>query len=171
MKQVSGFMLILLLLACVVPDASACDCRPPSPEIAYEKSGAVFIGEFAGFATALSRGKRVSARRFKVKRQWKGNLGSTITLPYADDPGNCGDLKLTKGQDYLIYVSSWKGELIVIIDCGRSRNVKDAAEDLKYLEQLPDHLDGPPNNGMHPTADTLLLKFLQSLGAAGDAWR
>jgi hypothetical protein len=24
----------------------------------------------------------------------------------------------------------------------------------------------PPNNGMHPTADTLLLKFLQSRGAA-----
>jgi hypothetical protein len=27
------------------------------------------------------------------------------------------------------------------------------------------------NNGMHPTADTLLLIFLQSLGAAGDAGR
>jgi hypothetical protein len=28
-----------------------------------------------------------------------------------------------------------------------------------------------PNNGMHPTADTLLVKFLQWPGAAGDAWR
>jgi hypothetical protein len=27
------------------------------------------------------------------------------------------------------------------------------------------------NNGMHPTADTLLLMFLQSRGAAGDAER
>jgi hypothetical protein len=27
------------------------------------------------------------------------------------------------------------------------------------------------NNGMHPTADTLLVKYLQSFGAAGDAWR
>jgi len=27
------------------------------------------------------------------------------------------------------------------------------------------------NNGMHPTADTLLLKFLQRCGAAGDAGR
>jgi hypothetical protein len=33
------------------------------------------------------------------------------------------------------------------------------------------HLNPPPNNGMHPTADTLLLKFLQRLGAAGDAGR
>jgi hypothetical protein len=27
------------------------------------------------------------------------------------------------------------------------------------------------NNGMHPTADTLLVKFNQSCGAAGDAGR
>jgi hypothetical protein len=27
------------------------------------------------------------------------------------------------------------------------------------------------NNGMHPTADTLLLIYCQTLGAAGDAWR
>jgi len=28
-----------------------------------------------------------------------------------------------------------------------------------------------PNNGMHPTADTLLVIYFQSLGAAGDAGR
>jgi hypothetical protein len=28
-----------------------------------------------------------------------------------------------------------------------------------------------PNNGMHPTADTLLVMFLQRCGAAGDAGR
>jgi hypothetical protein len=27
----------------------------------------------------------------------------------------------------------------------------------------------PPNNGMHPTADTMLVIYLQRLGAAGDA--
>jgi hypothetical protein len=32
-------------------------------------------------------------------------------------------------------------------------------------------LSKPPNNGMHPTADTLLVIFLQWLGAAGDAGR
>jgi hypothetical protein len=29
----------------------------------------------------------------------------------------------------------------------------------------------PPNNGMHPTADTQDVIHFQSLGAAGDAWR
>jgi hypothetical protein len=31
--------------------------------------------------------------------------------------------------------------------------------------------EGLPNNGMHPTADTLLLIYFQWLGAAGDAGR
>jgi hypothetical protein len=30
---------------------------------------------------------------------------------------------------------------------------------------------GPHNNGMHPTADTMALKFLHMCGAAGDAGR
>jgi hypothetical protein len=29
----------------------------------------------------------------------------------------------------------------------------------------------PPNNGMHPTADTTDFMFRESLGAAGDAGR
>ena len=32
-------------------------------------------------------------------------------------------------------------------------------------------LNAPPNNGMHPTADTLLVMYRQRLGAAGDAGR
>ena len=33
------------------------------------------------------------------------------------------------------------------------------------------HKYGEPNTGLHPTADTTALKFLQWLGAAGDAGR
>ena len=32
-------------------------------------------------------------------------------------------------------------------------------------------LAAPPNNGMHPTADTTVVKFSEWLGAAGDAGR
>jgi hypothetical protein len=32
-------------------------------------------------------------------------------------------------------------------------------------------VEAQSNNGMHPTADTQAVKFLQSLGAAGDAER
>ena len=31
--------------------------------------------------------------------------------------------------------------------------------------------NAPPNNGMHPTADTLTVIYFQSFGAAGDAER
>ena len=33
------------------------------------------------------------------------------------------------------------------------------------------HTTPPANNGMHPTADTLLVIYFQTLGAAGDAER
>ena len=39
--------------------------------------------------------------------------------------------------------------------------------------RAPRHLgaESPPDNGMHPTANTTALKFLQWLEAAGDAGR
>lgn len=153
MKHLIGFALCPLLLICLATDAFACSCRAPAPGIAYEKSEAVFVGEFAGFTKSLYRRKRVGALRFKVKKRWKGDVASTITLPYEDIRGWCNDLRFKKGHEYLIYADSWEGELIVVVDfCGRSRNVNDAAEDFKYLEQLSRHLSGPPNNSMHPTA-------------------
>jgi hypothetical protein len=36
---------------------------------------------------------------------------------------------------------------------------------------MPLKMSAKSNNGMHPTADTLLVIFLQRLGAAGDAGR
>jgi TonB family protein len=49
--------------------------------------------------------------------------------------------------------------------------------DLKFRDEWPKptHKESPtsdaPNNGMHPTADTTALKYLQRCGAAGDAGR
>jgi hypothetical protein len=34
-----------------------------------------------------------------------------------------------------------------------------------------DGRNAPPNNGMHPTADTTILMLRETLGAAGDAGR
>jgi hypothetical protein len=152
-KHIFGFGVSLLLLIGIAPEVSACTCRVPTPKVAFEKSEAVFVGEFTGFTTVLSDGRRVDARRFKVKKLWKGSLESTVILPFSDIPGMCGDLKLMKGQEYLIYLSSWKGELILDVDCGRSRNVKNAAEDLKYLEQLNGYLNAPPNNSFNRSAN------------------
>lgn len=176
MKHLSGFALLLPLLTCFATDAFACSCRAPTPEAAYEKSEAVFVGEFIGFSRRLYRRKRVGTLRFKVKKRWKGDVAGTIILPYSDIRGWCNDLRFTKGQEYLIYADSWEGELFVMVDfCGRSRNVSDAAEDFKYLEQLGGHPNGPPNNGLHPTANQPEChRELAASGvecAAGDAWR
>jgi hypothetical protein len=158
MKHLIGFALCPLLLMCLATDAVACSCRAPAPQIAYEKSEAVFVGEFTGFTKSQYRRKRVSALRFKVKKRWKGDVASTITLPYTDTRGWCNDLSFKKGHEYLIYANSWGGELLLMVDfCNRSRSVNDAAEDFKYLEQLSSHPNGPPNNGTHPTANSVVF--------------
>jgi hypothetical protein len=47
---------------------------------------------------------------------------------------------------------------------------------LSVVARLPDGVrwakdDPPSNNGMHPTAGTLLVKFIHGVAAAGDAER
>jgi len=55
-----------------------------------------------------------------------------------------------------------------------------AVENLRQYRRSPPfaesvlHLvyeSAPPNNGLHPTAGTPLVIYLQICGAAGDAWR
>jgi hypothetical protein len=41
---------------------------------------------------------------------------------------------------------------------------------VRFLYATP-CLKAAPDNGMHPTSDTLLVMFRQSFGAAGDAGR
>jgi hypothetical protein len=147
---------LLVLLTFADSEAFACSCRPVTPQQAFEKSSAIFVGEFTGFSF---RGKRQPARlKFRIEKQWKGNLPVNVVLPYSDIPGMCGDLHLARGQKHLIYVGLLKGEPHIWVDCGRSRPVKDAAEDLEYLSTQQSRFTAspapPPNNGMHPTRDT-----------------
>jgi hypothetical protein len=103
---------------------------------AYEDSGAVFSGKFIGFVEKSADGKKYNALKFRVERKWKGNLGSETVLDYFDLREQCGDLDFIKGRKYLIYVSVWNGNPILAVDCGRSRELKNAAEDIRYLKKL-----------------------------------
>jgi hypothetical protein len=97
----------------------------------------VFTGEFTGMVRRTVKGKRQPASaKFKIEKLWKGGLASEVALPVLDIPGMCGDLELVKGKKYLIYVNTHKGELLVFADCGRSREVRYASEDIKYLESV-----------------------------------
>jgi hypothetical protein len=94
----------------------------------------VFTGEFTGYVKRTDGHKRLPSRiGFKIETLWKGQLNSEAAFEYWDIPGRCGDLNPVKGRKYLIYVSMVKADMVVIIDCGRSRELKYASEDLTYF--------------------------------------
>ena len=136
MKFLACLTIFFGLLTFIAPNANACDCAWPSVQKAYEDSNAVFIGKFIGFSERSADGKKYNALKFKVERKWKGNLAGEIILDYFDLRDQCGDLDFAKGRKYLIYLSVRKGNPILLVDCGRSRESKEAAEDIQYLKNL-----------------------------------
>jgi hypothetical protein len=130
------------LLPCVMamlflsPTVFACGCGSSSPQTLFERSSAVFVGEFTGFAYENIDRKRHLVPRFRIGEKWKGELPPTLVLPIFDIRG-CGfDLKLIKGKSYLFYARTYKNGLMVFVDCGRSRGIDDAGKDLEYLRGL-----------------------------------
>ena len=144
MRFVFSLVLFSLLLLLATKVTFACSCAEESPQEAFERSGAVFLGEFIRFIKNDKQGNQVDLLKFNVERQWKGKLTSEVILPYIDIPRMCGDLDFMKGSKYLIYASRRRGgtklfrrwRYVVIVDCGRSRERKYADEDLKFLEKL-----------------------------------
>ena len=134
MKSLACLILFFGILAFAVRNAYACDCDWPSAQKAYEDSSAVFNGKFIGFVEKFAEGKKYNALRFRVERKWKGNLGSEIVLDYFDLRDQCGDLDFIQGRKYLIYVSVWKGNPILAVDCGRSRELKNVV----FFQMPPD---------------------------------
>lgn len=137
MKLLTTFALTFLVLVLLAPSVYSCSCAPSSPRSKFESSVVVFVGEFTGFARKPGRGRRrPNLAVFKVEKQWKGQPASEVSLQFWDIPGMCGDLDLIKGKKYLIYVTKYKDELIASGDCGRSKEVRNAAEDLRYLDSV-----------------------------------
>jgi hypothetical protein len=135
MRRLISTAIITLSLLLSPPNLYSCTCGPPTPEKAFEKAGAIFIGEFTGFTKALFNRRQYPALRFEVEKYWKGDLPDEIVLPYGDMHRMCGELDFIKGERYLIYATYLHGELVVIVDCGRSRRIIYAGEDLEYLNK------------------------------------
>jgi hypothetical protein len=136
MKFLIGLILFFGVLAFGSPNAHACECEWPSVQEAYDSSSAVFIGTFNGFVEKSADGRKYNALKFKVERKWKGNLANEIILDYFDLEGQCDDLDFINERKYLIYVSVWDGNPILVVDCGRSRELKYGAKDIQILKKL-----------------------------------
>jgi hypothetical protein len=133
MKWMIGIAVCFLVLL-MPPNAYSCSCADVTPHDAFENSRAVFRAQFVSYVSTNPGKKRQRNRvKLKVEKLWKGDLSSEVTLPYFDIPGMCGDLRFVKLRRYLIYATEYKGELLIVIDCNRNREIKYATEDLKYL--------------------------------------
>ncbi|HZU26634.1 MAG TPA: carboxypeptidase regulatory-like domain-containing protein [Bryobacteraceae bacterium] len=112
--------------------ALACECGPlPPPCEAYGKSDIVFIG---AITEALETGRwGVTRARMSIDHAYKGLSGKEVIL---FDDGMCGGPVLQVGQQYLMYTYRFPDGDIAASGCRRSRNVKDAKEDLEYLNSL-----------------------------------
>lgn len=130
MKTIFFAPIIFLFLTLFSSNAFACSCGGITQLEEFKRSESVFIGKFIR--------QTETGVELKITKSWKGaKAGKTITLSYFDFDGCDYDLKFVRGKKYLIYaVRSAKRELFVSVDCGRSRAVEHAEEDIKNMSRV-----------------------------------
>jgi hypothetical protein len=113
----------------------ACSCVPPKNALQeLEQAAAVFTGKLVELvkhgpeAGLFARVEAVIA----VERTWKGVDKKTVSVFTSSHSASCG-YGFKEGREYLVYAfQDAEGRLTTTI-CSRTRQVKDAAEDLKEL--------------------------------------
>ncbi len=124
------------MLTFSVANARACSCADPSQREKFRKADYVFLGE------AIEIGGSdvedfVYAVKFKIEKQWKGSRLPEPVINFTfDSPGSCGDLKLAKGERFLIYAYREKQNLVSYTDCGPNMNARYAAASIKKLQSF-----------------------------------
>ena len=136
MRSSNRMLSCVALVLFLPPAVLACSCGRSSPQEAFDRSSAVFVGELIRFEYSKVGRGRERIPRFRVKEQWKGELAQTIALPVVDIRGCSIDLKLVKGKSYLLYARTFQNRLWVFVDCNRSRDIDYADTDLEYLKRL-----------------------------------
>src|ERR1035438_2693062 len=122
---------ILFIAALIAPPGAASHCLiPPPPCVAYNATSMIFLGTAMEVLDPrlplFPLARRVTMR---IDRAYKGVTEETVTI--FDD----GTMGFHVGAQYLIY-GSRDGGGDLQIQCTRTRNVKDADEDLRFLNAL-----------------------------------
>ena len=112
----------------------ACSCGTlPPPCEAYWQSPLVFLGTVT--EALATRDGRVVRARMHIDRAYKGVTADSVVL---FDDGMCDGPDLQTGEQYLMYTRQAGNGDIPSRGCTRSRHVKYASEDLKFLNGLSD---------------------------------
>lgn len=142
MRRVHPFRLRLLLLLClalagIAREADACSCVAGIPLCeTFWKTPVVFAGEVLQITLdPASRNPQYPAGRlvrFRVDRAWRGGVSDRVVIHTGAGGRDCG-YDFERGVKYLVYAHQRDGRLSTGI-CSRTRPIREATEDLEYLE-------------------------------------
>ena len=121
----------------VLPTAAGCECAPPRPPCAYWGIETIFLGTVTGPATANGDMHLV---RMHIDKAYKGVSEKTVVLY---DDGMCNGPDLQIGEQYLMYTEDNGMGYLPARGCTRSRSVREAKEDLEFLDGIP---QSPPTS-------------------------
>ena len=130
------FLSALLTITLALQYADACTCAYPSGSIkqqvkeAKSKAEAIFSGKVIEILR-IDGGLRVRVR-IAVARVWKGKLAPEVIIYTGGSSGDCG-YSFNRGMSYFLYCDEGQeGELWASV-CTRTRPLKYATRDLRYL--------------------------------------
>lgn len=128
-KFIFSTLIAALFFVLGATDAFACSCaKPREVEEEYKTAVAVFSGKVISVAQSAGSTKV----KIRVEKIWKGGLSKTIEIRGG---GMCG-YNFTAGKKYLIYASGTIENGLSASLCSRTKNLSDAAEDLKVLNKI-----------------------------------
>jgi 5-hydroxyisourate hydrolase-like protein (transthyretin family) len=146
-KRLIFLSLLLFLLS--VERVNACSCVPiPPPCEAYKKTHAIFTGLVTEIDPRVKDAQEPPYAHFSIERAFKGITEKEIKMYQGTASGDCS-LKFEQGKRYLIYADyDDEGKQFFTSFCTRTTQLEYAAEDLDYLEGLPDSNQGNRLSGM-----------------------
>lgn len=137
-----GFSLIIFGTLAIVPQpAKACGCFPSIAALKkvstkklvrdeLKRSNAVFSGK----VLSITYDDGALVVKFSVLRTWKHVKAAEVTVRTPPNDSMCG-YTFEVGQTYLVYAGSViEGELWTN-HCTRTKNIRDASEDIRALGQ------------------------------------
>ena len=132
-------LLSLFLLLLSVDRATACSCMAPLPPCeAYKDTPAIFIALVTGIDPRVKDAKEPPYAHFSIERAFKGITETKIKMYQGTASGDCS-LKFELGKRYLIYADyDDETKQFYTSFCTRTTELQYAAEDLDFLQGLPE---------------------------------
>lgn len=131
MKNVLCFIFLFSITMSGCP-LFACECSSDSPE--FVRSTNIFIGEVVNTETKIRESAPpIEKVTFKVLKAYRGSSGA-IVLTRDGWFSDC-DVLFDKGEKYLVFARTEKGELVTNV-CDGTKKLSAAAGDIKKLNGL-----------------------------------